>query len=69
MTLSDLKPGDVVGNRRSGARGKVVRLDKDEVTGAVLRVRVRPGLKRGAGFQWEATWWGASSIVLPKEEP
>lgn len=62
MRLMDLRPGDEVKNRRSGAWGRVVRLDVDMVTGEVVRVRVRPRL--GIGFQHEARWWPASGISM-----
>lgn len=61
MNLRDLKKDDIVWNRRSDSAGKVVRIDVDSVTGDVLRIRVRRRLRHG--WQHEATWWDAQSVV------
>lgn len=66
MTLSDLKPGDEVKNSRSGAWARVVRIDTDSVTGAVVRVRVQPRLLHGLH---EARWWSAASISMAEVKP
>lgn len=63
MTTKDVAVGDEVRNKRSGKEGRVVAVSTDEVTGNVLRVRVRRRLNSGL-FSNDTTWWDAASVVM-----